>query len=207
MAIEVIGPPAAGKTRFLEALPPGIVTIHEPLHELSTAGLLPAEPGIGRQKAVIDLVLTQLALAGDSAVVDSGVIYLLAFTHLRFSLDPALTNLFEETAAGSQTADIRFSGIIRLTAPMQVLEQRMLADASRKRGHFQENVAAFRSIYRLIDELIEELGQQFLFNVDNTGDSDQMCMAREWTLNPPRHLPLLEVVLTAKAVWTSSNGY
>jgi hypothetical protein len=187
MAIEVIGPPAAGKTTFLRELSPAMVTVHEPLHELSTAGLLPTEPGIGRQKAVIDHVLTQLALAGEGAIVDSGIIYLLAFSHLRFSLDPALTDLFEETAAASQTADIRFSGIIRLTAPMQVLEQRMLADASRKRGHFQENVMVFGTIYRLIDELMDELGQQFLFTVDNTGDSNQMCMAREWTMNRPRH--------------------
>lgn len=87
MAIEVIGPPAAGKTTFLRALSPAMVAINEPLYELNAAGFLPPS-GLGRQKAVIDHALAQSAQAGERAVIDSGVICLLAFSQLRFRLDP-----------------------------------------------------------------------------------------------------------------------
>lgn len=206
MAIEVIGPRAAGKTTLLKTLPPAVVPIKEPLFELNAAGLLHAEPGLTRQKAVIDHVLAQSVQAGDWSATDSGVIYLLAFSHLHFGMEPALTDLFEVSAAVCKAPDIRCSGILRLNAPDRVLAQRRLADPSRKRGHFHENLVTFGAISSLIDDLVYELGRDFLFSVDNTDDTNQLNAARQWIQNRTRRIPLHDVVLTANSVWRSHSA-
>lgn len=203
VAIEVIGPPAAGKTTFLETLAPSMEAIGEPLLELNTSGVLPAQSGITRQKAVIDHVLMRLAQAGDEVpLIDSGIIYLLAFGQMRFSRDPELKGLFRDTETAARYINARFSGIIRLNAPLEVLEKHKSADISRPRRSFQQNVRDFRSISRLVDELICRLGHQFLFDVHDSGDANQLKMARQWALSRSRHLPLADVVAAAEKSWT-----
>ncbi|OAE01727.1 hypothetical protein A6A22_10090 [Arthrobacter sp. OY3WO11] len=85
-----------------------------------------------------------------------------------------------------------------------MFEERTLLDASRRRGHFHENMLAFGSISILIDDLVHELGREFRFSIDDTDDAHQMCTAREWIRNRTHRTPLHDVVLTATSVW---HGY
>lgn len=201
MAIEVIGPPAVGKTTFLAALDSSVVTVSEPLLELNEAGRLPA-PGLGRQKAVLHHVLAQLPPRGHGRVlVDSGVLYLLAFARLHFLADPGIVDLFDEAAASARSRDLGFFGVVELNAPMNVLEQHKDSDQSRARGHFHENVLAHAEISTLVRKVVDAIDPALFFAVSNTSVPDEMHAACSWVLSRSRQIRLDEVIAAAKQLW------
>lgn len=200
MTIEVIGPPAAGKSTFLESLAPSIMTISEPLHELKRTNRLPA-PGWSRQRVVIDHVMARLPTPGHRALVDSGVLYLLAFAGLKFVADPHAAELFDRAADSARSRDLQFSGVVRLTAPPDVLEKRRSADQARARNHFHENVQDYEIISQRVDDLARQLDPGFLFTVNDTNDPGQMRAAREWVLSRSSQRRLEDVIVAAKLRW------
>lgn len=167
--IELMGPPAGGKTALCARAHP--THAGEPLVRIRDAGTLP-EPGIARQRMLLfDLAGEDRCHTTAPVLHDVGAVSVLAFAAVAHGRSAAAALLGEAvTRFGIAWLDVHH--LLWVDAPPAVLRARAAADLTRRRIHLEQNLAASPSILREVERLFELLPAERVHRIDTSSRSD-----------------------------------
>ncbi|HEX6344816.1 hypothetical protein [Umezawaea sp.] len=143
--VELLGPPAAGKTTLAGVLNGGMSVVPEQLRAL----LLepdPPPPGEERQAAVARRIAAEVAASPEGTVlVDVGWLSLISFACAEWPVERARRVADAVVDAARAAGECRYAGLVVLDAGDEELRGRAAADAptGRRRGALEDNLARF----------------------------------------------------------------
>ena len=205
--VELLGPPAVGKTSLAGALSDRMSVVEEQLRALLlTPAALP--PGPDRQTAVARLIAAQVAAQPDGPVLlDLGWVSLICFAHAQWqvNLAAAVSDAVAEQARGA--GECRYAGLVVLGAEEAELRRRAETDVrttGRARGQLDRNLARMGREDALLRLAETALPPGMILRPHSSDAPGRAAEVRAWLDGAGPAMAPAELLLRLSAAWTQA---